>query len=434
MNLAYKYPTIFWDCANLIVDSGAIEGIDDKSANYNKIANAVNKIQSTTNTRISLVDINKSEMSFTPDVENNIIHYGMAGIQGVGNEVIQEIIENRPYISLQDFLQKTNLNKTVNVSLIKAGAFDKMGERYEIMREYIDSVCDKKKRLTLSNFNGLIEASLIPQELKFQKRLFVFNKALKKNCKQGEYFNLDKPNYYKFYSNFFDVDELESIGDNSIGISQKKWKKMYDNKMLPAKTYLKEHQEEMLAAYNSKLFDEMWYKYACGNYSSWEMSSLGYYYHNHELSNLDEKVYDIVHFNDLPKQPQIEYKFKRNGNEIPIFKTYRIAGTVISKDDLHSSIMILSNDNTVVQVKMTKDYYARYNKRISEIQPDGSKKVIEPGFLQRGTLVVLNGFRRGQTFVLKRYKKTKSHQLYKITKVYPDGRIDMTNQRAGEEE
>ena len=58
MNLAYKYPTIFWDCANLIVDSGAIEGIDDKSANYNKIANAVNKIQSTTNTRISLVDIN----------------------------------------------------------------------------------------------------------------------------------------------------------------------------------------------------------------------------------------------------------------------------------------------------------------------------------------------------------------------------------------
>ena len=178
----------------------------------------------------------------------------------------------------------------------------------------------------------------------------------------------------------------------------------------------------------------MWDKYACGNYSSWEMSSLGYYYHNHELSNLDEKVYDIVHFNDLPKQPQIEYKFKRNGNEIPIFKTYRIAGTIISKDDLHSSIMILSNDNTVVQVKMTKDYYARYNKRISEVQPDGSKKVVEPGFLQRGTLVVLNGFRRGQTFVLKRYKKTKSHQLYKITKVYPNGRIDMTNQRAGEEE
>lgn len=44
MNLAYKYPIIFWNCANLIVDSGTIEGIDDKTSDYNKIARAVNKI------------------------------------------------------------------------------------------------------------------------------------------------------------------------------------------------------------------------------------------------------------------------------------------------------------------------------------------------------------------------------------------------------
>jgi len=432
MNLAYKYPTIFWDCANLIVDSGAIENIEGKSANYNKIANVVNKIKTTTDIDISLVDINKSELSFTPDAKNNIIYYGMAGIQGIGNDVIKDIIEKRPYKSFDDFLDKTNFNKTVVTMLIKSGAFDGFGERSDIMKEYIDSVCEKKQKLTLSNFNGLIEMNLIPEELSFQKRLFVFNKALKKNCKQEEYFNLDKANYYKFYSTFFDTDELESIGNNSIGILQKKWKKMYDKQMVPAKDYLKSHQEEMLTTYNSKLFDEMWNKYAQGSYSTWEIASIGTYYNPHELANLDEKLYEIAHFKDLPKHPQIEYKFKRNGNEIPIFKTYRIAGAVISKDDLHSSIMILTNDNTVVQVKMTKDYYAKYNKRISEKQPDGTKKIVEPGFLQRGTLVVLNGYRREQSFVLKRYKKTKSHQLYKITQIYPDGKIDMTNNRADE--
>ena len=91
--------------------------------------------------------------------------------------------------------------------------------------------------------------------------------------------------------------------------------------------------------------------------------------------------------------------------------------------------MIITNDEQVVQVKMTKDYYARYNKRISEIQIDGSKKVVEPGFLQRGTLVVLNGYRRGASFVLKKYKRTNSHQFYKITQVNPNGTIEMTNRR-----
>ena len=106
MNLAYRFPIIFWNCANLIVDSGAIEGLEDKTANYGKIAIAVNKIKAQTDTSVSLIDINKSELSFTPDAENNKIYFGMAGLQGVGNEVCQQIIENRPYNSFEDFRQK----------------------------------------------------------------------------------------------------------------------------------------------------------------------------------------------------------------------------------------------------------------------------------------------------------------------------------------
>ena len=50
---------------------------------------------------------------------------------------------------------------------------------------------------------------------------------------------------------------------------------------------------------------------------------------------------------------------------------------------------------------MGKDYFARYNKRISEIMPDGTKKIRENGFFQRGTLVMVNGYRRGRNFCSK---------------------------------
>ena len=156
MNLAYKYPIIFWNCANLIVDSGTIEGIDDKTSDYNKIARAVNK-NKLAGIKVSLIDINKSELSFTPDAETNTIHYGLGGLQGVGNEVAQTIIDNRPYNSIEDFMNKTKVNKTVMVSLIKSGAFDQFGKRKDIMKQYLYTTINPKKRLTMQNFNALIE-------------------------------------------------------------------------------------------------------------------------------------------------------------------------------------------------------------------------------------------------------------------------------------
>ena len=432
MNLAYRFPIIFWNCANLIVDSGAIEGLEDKTANYGKIAIAVNKIKAQTDTSVSLIDINKSELSFTPDAENNKIYFGMAGLQGVGNEVCQQIIENRPYNSFEDFRQKTKVNKTVTIALIKSGAFDQFGQRKDIMEQYLREVSEPKKRLTMQNFNGLIEKNLIPQELNFQKRLFVFNKALRKN-KYKDYFILKADNFYKFYNTFFDVDKLVPV-ENKLGIDQKLWKKMYDEKMKPAKEYISKNQKQMLTNFNNQLFQEQWDKYALGSYSTWEMESLGTYEHEHELSKIPYDLYGISSYSELSDIPQVDYTFKKNGIEIPIFKTTRIIGTIIAKDELHSSATILTPEKDVVTIKMGKDYFARYNKRISEIMPDGTKKMRENGFFQRGTLVMVNGYRRGKTFVLKAYKRTNSHQLYKITNVYKDGSLDMTNKRYGEEE
>mgnify|MGYP006903148143 FL=1 len=58
-----------------------------------------------------------------------------------------------------------------------------------------------------------------------------------------------------------------------------------------------------------------------------------------------------------------------------------------------------------------------FGRQISEKQEDGTKKVMEKGWFQRGTKVMCTGFRRGDTFQTKSYKHTPTHQLYKIIDV-----------------
>lgn len=427
--LATYFNPVYWNTACLRVDAGLEE---DASTNYGKIAKAVGEMMYN-NIPFSLVDINKSGYMFEPDIESGSILYGMKALNGIGGEIIQTIIENRPYTSLADFQQKVKCNKTVMISLIKSGAFDSFGKREEIMKEYIWSVCNPKKRITLQNFNGLMERNLIPEHLEFQKRLFVFNKALKANCKNGDDF-IVRDNYYDFYEEFFDVDFLKPNIDGELTINQKVWKKLYDKGMDPARTYFKQHQQELLDKLNNTLFQEVWDKYAEGTLSDWEMDSLGFYYHPHVLKNVDCEKYNIHEYKYLPEDPVVDYTFKRNNMRIPIFKTLRIVGTVIAKDDNKSSISILTANSGVVTVKFSRTYYARYNRRISEVQIDGTKKVRENGWFTRGTKVMVNGFRRGNMFFEKTYKRTSSHGLYKITQINEDGTLEFTNKRWGEED
>ena len=141
-----------------------------------------------------------------------------------------------------------------------------------------------------------------------------------------------------------------------------------------------------------------------------------FYYHEHELFNIDKHKYGIVDFSTLSYEPEVDYFFKRAGRDIPIFKLYKIAGTIISKDNTKASVAILTMSG-VVNVKFTKEYYAMYNRQISEVQSDGTKKVLEKGWFSRGTKILVTGYRREDTFVAKTYKATATHQLYKIINV-----------------
>ena len=69
---------------------------------------------------------------------------------------------------------------------------------------------------------------------------------------------------------------------------------------------------------------------------------------------------------------------------------------------------------------------------ISQVQSNGSKKVIEKSWFKRGTILMVTGFRRDDQFIGKTYQSSKTHQLYKITDIIEDS-IKLQHERATSE-
>ena len=224
-----------------------------------------------------------------------------------------------------------------------------------------------------------------------------------------------------------DIEVVSDIFHARFNVKAKEY--IYKINMDEARDYLKIHQEKVLKEYNTLLFKEQWDKYAKGNISSWEMEALCFYYHDHELKYIDNQKYGIKNFFDLPVTPEVEYFFKRNGKQIPIYKLCRIAGTAIGKNDTRHSVTLLTV-NGVVNVKFSRDYYAMFNRQLSEKNEQGVKKVKEKGWFTRGTKLLVTGYRQDDTFISKKYQKTGGHQLYMITEV--EGKnINITSERYG---
>lgn len=435
--LATKWNPIYWNTACLVVNSGALGGDKDSSTDYVKLAKAIGNIRSH-GIKMSLVDINSSDYSFKPDIKNNQILFGLKGLNRIGDPVIEQIMAGRPYSSICDFMNRCPLNKTAMISLIKAGAFDNVDfewasklcseePRMAIMTYYLSSINKPKTKLTLQNFSTLIKQNCVPDSLNKQKYIFTFNKYLKQ-FKVGNYYKLDET-ALAFYQKQEFPDELEVINGN-VYILQKTWDKIYSSEMDHVREWLANNQTELISHLNFAAFEEEWNKYADGSISAWEMESLCFYHHPHELAGVRKEIYGISDFFNLPTTPVAEKTFRRNGRDIPIFKLTRIIGTVIGKDDSRSSISLLTPEG-VVNVKFTRDYYAMYSKQISEKEDDGKKSVREKGWFIRGSKLMVQGFRRDDTFVAKNYKSTGEHQLYKIINVYEDGQISMTHSRYG---
>jgi DNA polymerase-3 subunit alpha len=184
------------------------------------------------------------------------------------------------------------------------------------------------------------------------------------------------------------------------------------------------------------LYKETYDKYAAGSLSSWEMEALSFYYHDHELANLNNRKYGISNFTYLNEEPIVERQFiTKDGSEIKMFEINRIAGTVIDKDKNKSEVILLTTDG-VVTVKVWKNQYAKWDKQISERGADGKKHVVEKSFFQKGNKLIITGIRRGDNFIPKKYKNTEYPLFTKIIELSADGStiVEMSTERAEVEE
>ncbi len=428
MNLAFKYPIVYWNCACLLTDSGSYNEDEDSGADYGKIAKAINTIRAS-GINISLVDINNSDYGFKPDAKTNTIYYGLKALSNINNDAIEKIIAGRPYVSIKDFVKRCPLTKTATINLIKAGAFDNFWDRRKTMAWFLWEICDKKKRLTLQNMPGLIKYNLLPQDSKnkiMAKRIYEFNRYLKAVCatKDKTKYKLDERAI-----NFLTEIEADFLIKEDLTMSAVEWDKtIYQNWMNVFREWIAADKDIILQNLNEKIFLEEWEHYAAGTISTWEMQSMCFYYHEHELANVDRDKYGIVDFNKMENE-KVEYMFKRGGRQIPIYELNRIIGTVIAKNDTRHSITLLTPDD-VVNVKFTGELYAMYKKQISQIQPDGTKKVVEKSWFTRGNLLMIQGFKRDDTFVAKSYSKSLFHQIYKIDNINEDNTIELRHERA----
>ena len=113
-------------------------------------------------------DVNESYADFT--VVGEGIRFGLVALKGVGRGVIQSLLEQReaggPFADFMDFCDRMfdyDLNRRVVESLIKAGAFDRMGYRrsqlIQVYGQVLDGIAASRKRnvegqLDLFSFGG----------------------------------------------------------------------------------------------------------------------------------------------------------------------------------------------------------------------------------------------------------------------------------------
>ena len=325
------------------------------------------------------------------------------------------------------------------LSLVKGGAFDQFCNRYEAMIQYIWLTCDKKKRITLQNLPGLIRYDLIPHEEKYElpKRIFEFNRYLKAECKVSMF-----PTAYKLderaISFLIEIEKenlIQSDSDNLFWtLDMKQWDKVYQNYMDIFREWIADNKEEILDSLNTTIFMEDWEKYASGNISSWEMESLCFYYHDHELSHVNNNKYGFVNYFDLQEEPVVDKVLKRGTSLIPIYKLYKLCGTCIAKNKTKSTVYLLTTAG-VVPVKFRQEHFALFDKQTFKRNADGTRKVIEKSWFNRGNMIIVQGIRRNDEFVTKKYASSDGHQLYHIDAVLKNGDLVVRSERRqGDEE
>lgn len=477
LNLIHYYPSIYWNTAVLLMKSGAVEqetskedNKKEKTTNYGVVASAISTLQER-NVTIALPNINKADVGFIPNEEDNSIMFGMKGISTINNDTAKLIMDNRPYTSLQDFHErmvevkrevtlstgkkqmKSLVSTSQTINLIKGGAFDELENkpREEILASSLRLLYPSKTKLTTANISNIIEMGIVPPQLQdcikhhnFKEFIKSLPKHKDETSKTITWYVIDcgddeTTDYTTNYlMNHFGelVEDRDYYFDElgyvhlALGTSRKgSFEALHKEKMKPLTQWL--NSPECLDVYNHIQFEDVKRTYMKGNRAKWEMESMCYYYSHHELEGVDQELYSLVNFNELPEEPVVTGFTYHGGKQYPRFELSRIAGTVLDRDRNKHTVTLLTQFG-VVTVKFYGGQFSFYDKTISMIdEQTGKKVVVEEGWFKRGNLVMISGFRRQNKYSAKRYSNSiYQHAVCKILNVCEDGTLELQTERA----
>ena len=417
-NLCVKYPSVYWNCANLISDSGG-----KGNPKYDKIANAVNRLKRE-GTEVVPPYINLCNMEFTP--RDGKIVYGLKPLVGLPSAMADKIIEERTangnFKSMSDFMERVKPTNSAMLALIKAGCFDEFGDRLDIMIDYVKSTIKPKAKLTTKDLGFAVKNGLVDSKnekirvARFKDYIckpefFVENTG--KSAATGWYlipFD-DRFESAKFFETYYMADMTEDK-------DYKYHKRGYLVKRGSIDKVAKKIAEDILVDKMTILkFNEFKWKEKMpeGTVPSWEIETLLTYFGKHELADIDKNEYSISNFFELPEEPVIakeNYKLWK-GKVIHRQEIFRLAGTVITTDKNKNLITLLTEDGAVT----CKLYGGRFRNYMNSA--DGQEN-----WLAKGTLLFVHGYRAGDQFICKSYTDSAfgRHVLNRL-KLTEDGNV-----------
>lgn len=455
----------------------------EKMTNYDKLGGAIATLQKQ-GVKFQLPNINKADKGFIADEETGSILYSLKAISSINIKTADLIIKNRPYTSMKDFHDRMHLvkqeitlkdgkkqmkaliSKEQMLNLIKAGCFDDLEPektRIELLEEFLRMEYPDKRNLTSGAMEQLLKRGLIPDDYSEELRYYNFRNYLREGIKvnDGELpqhmdsdYKVTKSKKWYLLDGEDEVDTQEIVDiffemfpqlqegkhwvynttnesyENAIWVesgasSKGTFEACYKANTQRLNNYLR--SPELLQAYNELLFMEHKKEEIPGTISSYEMETMSCYFHEHELAHLNEDYYNVVNFFELPEEPVVVDYWERTDKDtgeviqIPKFRIHQICGTVLGRNTNKHTVTLLT-EYGVVECKYQKGQFTHYDKRLSVVNDEGVKKIVENTWFQRGNLLFVRGIRNGSQFRVKTYKNgLYEHSTALIEKVYEDG-------------
>lgn len=457
MNLFYHYPPVYWNCATMIVNAGLANSTTDneedtssKTTDYGKIAKSIYRAKDG-GVIVKAPSINDSELIFSPHEQDNSILFGLGAISGINNDIVSQILSNRPYTSFTDFYNKNAykgslITKSKFIQLIKAGCFDEFEpDRRVVMRQYFILSTPNVMSLAMNNIGQIKVAKVpIPKSIigPYNFRKYVCNKQFKygnhPKFKSKTLYWLDQKalNYFENHCKNSMVEGVDYwFEDDRWVIVDKSLEKLLTPSIETLKAYI--NTPEFLDKFNKARAKQSMIESVDGlDVNRWAFSSISFYPNEHELAHIDRERYNISLFNELPEEPKFITK-SYGKREWKQFALAQIACTVIDKNDNHHMLTVLDMGNNVIQCKFNAEVYSFYKAQLSETDGSGNKIVMDKPWFRRGQTLILTGVRMGvDDFRVKCYRNSiYKHKVLRIDSINnATGEIKITTYRYNEEE